>query len=78
MNNKDVKLSYASVDKFHNSSNLISTKAYMQEDPEDIGSLFQTIKTYGGLDEDWDDEDPDYGSILLEEFGSLFQTIRLR
>ena len=52
MNNKDVKLSYASVDKFHNSSNLISTKAYMQEDPEDIGSLFQTIKTYGGLDED--------------------------
>ena len=52
MNNKDVKLSYASVDKFHNSSNLISTKAYMQEDPEDFGSLFHTIKTDGGLDED--------------------------
>ena len=59
MNNKDVKLSFASVDNFHNSSNLISTKANMQEDQEDLGSLFQTIKTDGGSDDD---------SVLLEEF----------
>ena len=47
----------------------------MQEDQEDFGSLFQTIKTDGGSDEDSDDEDPDDDSVLLEEFGSLFQTI---
>ena len=63
MNNKDVKLSFASVEHFHN-----STKAKMQEDPEDFVYLFQTIKTDGGSDEDSDDEDPDDDSVLLEEF----------
>ena len=58
---------------------LATTKANMQEHPEEFGAFFKkTIKVDHALDEDLDedsyDEDSDEESTLSVKFGSLFQT----